>query len=77
MGPIRSYNQCRHRWHNVIKHRGNLADSEHRQNEEVQHEQWIASQEGNDDHMLHSSHVQSLNLTTSPSNYGNMGKYDV
>eukprot|EP00604_Paraphysomonas_vestita_P004448 CAMPEP_0174825364 /NCGR_PEP_ID=MMETSP1107-20130205/42680_1 /TAXON_ID=36770 /ORGANISM="Paraphysomonas vestita, Strain GFlagA" /LENGTH=420 /DNA_ID=CAMNT_0016056897 /DNA_START=48 /DNA_END=1311 /DNA_ORIENTATION=+ len=22
MGSIRTYNQCRHRWHNVIKHRG-------------------------------------------------------
>lgn len=22
MGGVRTYNQCRHRWHNVIKHRG-------------------------------------------------------
>jgi hypothetical protein len=22
MGSVRTYNQCRHRWHNVIKHRG-------------------------------------------------------
>ncbi len=24
MGSIRTYNQCRHRWHNVIKHRAFL-----------------------------------------------------
>lgn len=73
MGPIRSYNQCRHRWHNVIKHRGNLADSEHRYNEEVAHEQWVASQGGNE-HMLHSPNIQQL---SSQSNYGLADKYSV
>ena len=75
MGPIRSYNQCRHRWHNVIKHRGNVAESEHRQNEEAAHEQWVASQVGNE-HVLLSSDTQQQQLTI-PSNYGSIDKYDV
>jgi predicted metal-dependent phosphotriesterase family hydrolase len=86
MGPIRSYNQCRHRWHNVIKHRGNIPESEHRQSEDLAHEQWVASQQqaiGNEQHMLHShphSHsadIQHQQQMSSAAAYANLDKYDV
>lgn len=73
MGPVRSYNQCRHRWHNVIKHRGNIPESEHRQNEEIAHEQWVAAQQANE-HMMHSTDMQQMSSTAA---YGNMDKFDV
>lgn len=75
MGPIRSYNQCRHRWHNVIKHRGGIPESEHRQNEDLAHEQWVATQQHTSDHILHSTDIQQMN-SPNPA-YGNIDKYDV
>lgn len=75
MGPVRSYNQCRHRWHNVIKHRGNIPESEHRQNEDLAHEQWVAAQQASEHqhHMMHPD-MQQMN---SASGYGNIDKFDV
>jgi hypothetical protein len=78
MGPVRSYNQCRHRWHNVIKHRGTLGTSP---NEDIAHEQWVAQQHANEMAAAAAAAVQHQHQHQSaPStpNYGSsMDKYDV
>lgn len=66
MGPIRSYNQCRHRWHNVIKHRGTVGTS---QNEDLAHEQWVAQQ--------HANEMAAQHQHQSTPNYNSIDKYDV
>lgn len=74
MGPVRSYNQCRHRWHNVIKHRGTLGTSP---NEDIAHEQWVAQQHANEMAAQQHQLQQHQSAPNTPSSYNNMDKYDV